>query len=76
MGWVTWNVPPLRFSIEALWLFVLQYQEVDVVRQSFPFTLTNWMAVLAVAGFIFSFLVGMNMDFQWGESYDPGAFHP
>ena len=75
IGWVIWSIPPLRVSIEALWLFVLRYQEVDVVRQSFPFNLTTWMVVWAVAGFIFSFLVGMNMNFQWGET-GPGAYYP
>ena len=70
-AWVIWKIPQLRVGIESLWLFVLKYEEVDVTRQRFPFNLGNWIAVLAVAGFIFSFVVGMNIDFQWGEDYYP-----
>ena len=34
------------------------------------------MVTWAVAGFLFSFLVYMNIDFQWGENYDPGDWYP
>ena len=70
-AWLIWQIQPLRVGSEELWMFVFRKE-----RERFGFNLPMFLIVGAVLGFVFSFVAGMNINFQWGEDYYPGDFYP
>ena len=56
IGWIVWRTPALRRSIESLWLFVFEKE-----RERFGFYTSQVLVVWALLGFIFAFIVVMNV---------------